>query len=66
MIKKRPYIEPVIRTIAGGLLVICALFALYYPELKPFWLGFLFFIGINLFVGYIVWRFRHDAPHPDA
>lgn len=49
MIKKRPYIEPVIRTIAGGLLVICALFALYYPELKPFWLGFLFFIGINLF-----------------
>ncbi len=47
--KKRPYIEPVIRTIAGGLLVVCAMVALYYPELKPFWLGFLFFIGINLF-----------------
>ncbi len=47
--KKRPYIEPVIRTIAGGFLVICAVFALYFPELKPYWLGFLFFIGINLF-----------------
>ncbi|NUT16601.1 MAG: cytochrome B, partial [Cupriavidus sp.] len=26
----------------------------------------IFFIGINLFVGYIVWRFRHDAPHPNG
>ncbi len=47
--KKRPYIEPVIRTIAGGFLIICAFVALYYPELKFYWLGFLFFIGINLF-----------------
>jgi diguanylate cyclase (GGDEF)-like protein len=47
--KKRPYIEPVIRTIAGGLLIVCAIVALYYPDMKPYWLGFLFFIGINLF-----------------
>lgn len=47
--KNRPYIEPVIRTIVGGFLIICATVALSYPELKPYWLGFLFFIGINLF-----------------
>jgi diguanylate cyclase (GGDEF)-like protein len=47
--KKSPYIEPAIRTIAGGFLLICTYFALYHPELKVYWLGFLFFIAINLF-----------------
>ena len=47
--KQRPYIEPTIRTIAGGFLLICAYFAYYYPEFKAFWLGFLIFIAINLF-----------------
>ena len=47
--KQRPYIEPTIRTIAGGFLLICAYFAYYHPEFKVFWLGFLIFIAINLF-----------------
>lgn len=47
--KQRPYIEPTIRTIAGGLLIGCAFTAMYYPEWQPYWLGFLFFIAINLF-----------------
>lgn len=47
--KQRPYIEPTIRTIAGGFLLICAFAALYHPEWQIYWLGFLFFIAINLF-----------------
>ena len=47
--KKRPYIEPSIRTIAGGLLIVCGSFAAYYPEWKLYWLGFLFFVAVNLF-----------------
>lgn len=47
--KNAAYIEPTIRTIAGGLLVICGVFAIYYPALKLYWLGALFFISINLF-----------------
>jgi diguanylate cyclase (GGDEF)-like protein len=47
--KQRPYIEPTIRTIAGGFLLICAFAAMYYPEWQIYWLGFLFFIAINLF-----------------
>jgi diguanylate cyclase (GGDEF)-like protein len=45
----RPYIEPSIRTIAGALLIVCALLASYRPDLRVYWLGFLFFIAINLF-----------------
>ncbi|MCY1352738.1 cytochrome c oxidase subunit II [compost metagenome] len=26
----------------------------------------IFFVVINLFVGYIVWRYRHNAPHPNG
>jgi len=47
--KQRPYIEPAIRTIAGGFLTLCAFAALYHPEWKAYWLGFLFFIALNLF-----------------
>ena len=45
----RPYIEPSIRTIAGAFLIICALLATFRPDLRIYWLGFLFFIAINLF-----------------
>lgn len=47
--KNKPYIEPSIRTIAGALLLVCGYFALQFPELKVYWLGFLFFIAFNLF-----------------
>jgi diguanylate cyclase (GGDEF)-like protein len=47
--KTKPYIEPSIRTIAGAFLLVCAYFALYHPEWKIYWLGFLFFIAANLF-----------------
>jgi diguanylate cyclase (GGDEF)-like protein len=46
---QRPYIEPAIRTIAGCFLLVCAFAALYHPEWKAYWLGFLFFIALNLF-----------------
>lgn len=48
-IKNTPYIEPTIRTIAGGLLLICGLIAICYPNSRIYWLGALFFIAINLF-----------------
>jgi len=48
-VKQRPYIEPSIRTIAGGLIVICCTVALFHPELRLLWLSLLFFIGANLF-----------------
>lgn len=47
--KTKPYIEPAIRTIAGAFLLVCAYFALYHPELRVYWLGFLIFIAANLF-----------------
>jgi diguanylate cyclase (GGDEF)-like protein len=47
--RQLPYIEPTIRTIAGSFLLICGLGAVYYPAYLPYWLGFLFFISINLF-----------------
>jgi diguanylate cyclase (GGDEF)-like protein len=48
-LKQRPYIEPSIRTIAGGLIVICCTIAFFHPELRLLWLSMLFFIGANLF-----------------
>ena len=45
----RPYIEPSIRTIAGAFLLVCAVLATYRPDLRIYWLGFLFFIAMNLF-----------------
>lgn len=45
----RPYIEPSIRTIAGAFLLVCAFMATYRPDLRVYWLGFLFFIAFNLF-----------------
>jgi diguanylate cyclase (GGDEF)-like protein len=48
-VNQRPYIEPSIRTIAGGFIVMCCTVALFYPQLRVVWLSVLFFIGANLF-----------------
>jgi diguanylate cyclase (GGDEF)-like protein len=48
-VNRRPYIEPSIRTIAGGLIVICCFVAFFHPDLRVVWLSALFFIGANLF-----------------
>jgi len=48
-VNDKPYIEPTIRTIAGALLIICGAMALARPDLKVFWISFLFFIAVNLF-----------------
>lgn len=47
--RQLPFIEPTIRTIAGSFLIICGLGAVYSPAYLPYWLGFLFFIAVNLF-----------------
>lgn len=47
--KKRPYIEPSIRTIAGGFVVICCLLLVFRPDLYLVSLSLLFFVGVNLF-----------------
>ena len=47
--KNRPYIEPSIRTIAGGFVVICCLMMLLRPDLGGVWLSLLIFVGVNLF-----------------
>jgi predicted signal transduction protein with EAL and GGDEF domain len=48
-VNQKPYIEPTIRTIAGAFLIICGAVALARPDLKVFWISFLFFIAVNLF-----------------
>lgn len=47
--KNRPYIEPSIRTLAGGFIVFCCLMLAYLPDLKVVWISLLFFMGVNLF-----------------
>lgn len=47
--KQAPYIEPIIRTIAGGLLSLCAVLIIYLPQWKAYWLGATLFVAINLF-----------------
>lgn len=46
---RKIYIEPTIRTIAGGLIVACGLLLHFYPQSSWLWLAVLFFIGFNLF-----------------
>lgn len=46
---RKIYIEPTIRTIAGGLIVACGLLLHFYPQLSWLWLFLLLFIGFNLF-----------------
>lgn len=43
------YIEPSIRTIAGGLIILFSVLVLSASEYKMIWLSCLFFIGFNLF-----------------
>ncbi len=46
---KRIYIEPVIRTIAGGIILACGVFIYFKPQWTGLWLSVLFFVGLNLF-----------------
>lgn len=43
------YIEPVIRTIAGGFIVACGILLYMKPEWSMLWLSILLFVGVNLF-----------------
>lgn len=47
--KQRPYIEPTIRTIAGFIILIGGLLAIWHPNKGFIWLSLLFFVGFNLF-----------------
>ncbi len=48
-ILRRTYIEPVIRTIAGGFIVACGALIYLAPEWSWLWFAILFFVGFNLF-----------------
>ncbi len=43
------FVEPVIRTVAGALVVAGGVAAYWWPDLMPVWLALLLFIGLNLF-----------------
>ncbi|HHJ16363.1 MAG TPA: DUF2892 domain-containing protein [Gammaproteobacteria bacterium] len=44
-----PYIEPTIRSLAGGLIIIMGILLGAQYEVAAIWLGVLFFVGFNLF-----------------
>lgn len=46
---KKPYIEPIIRTIAGGLFAILGVLLYFNNQYALIWLGTLIFIAFNLF-----------------
>ena len=47
--QKKPYIEPIIRSVAGFLVIIFGVL-IYYTDYNPFlWFALLLFVGINLF-----------------
>jgi len=46
---RQPYIEPAIRTIAGGLIFACGALIYLYPQGLWLWLSIQFFMGFNLF-----------------
>ena len=46
---RTPYVEPSIRTIAGGMIMVLAILLHFSEELALFWLAILVFIGFNLF-----------------
>ncbi|MBW8329122.1 MAG: EAL domain-containing protein [Thiobacillus sp.] len=48
-IKNQTYIEPAIRTIAGGFIVACGVLIYLQPQWSWLWLSILFFVGFNLF-----------------
>lgn len=45
---KLPYIEPSIRSIAGGLITASGILLYFKPEMKLIWLTILFFVSLNL------------------
>jgi diguanylate cyclase (GGDEF)-like protein/PAS domain S-box-containing protein len=45
----RAYIEPTIRTIAGGFVVVSGALLYFMPDWSWLWLSVLFFVGFNLF-----------------
>lgn len=48
-IGRQTYIEPAIRTIAGGFIVACGVLIYLEPAWSWLWLAILFFVGLNLF-----------------
>jgi diguanylate cyclase (GGDEF)-like protein/PAS domain S-box-containing protein len=46
---RQAYVEPAIRTIAGGFIVACGALIYLKPEWLLLWLAILFFVGFNLF-----------------
>ena len=46
---RHTYIEPAIRTIAGGFVVLCGVLIYLKPEWSVLWLSILLFVGFNLF-----------------
>lgn len=47
--KNLPYVEPTIRTIAGGLVLVLTILVYTWFELTWLWLSILFLLGVNLF-----------------
>ncbi len=47
--KRQAYIEPTIRTIAGGFVVVCGVLIYLKPQWTWLWLSVLLFVGFNLF-----------------
>jgi diguanylate cyclase (GGDEF)-like protein len=47
--RKLPYIEPTIRTIAGALVTASGILLYLRPDMKLLWLVLLFFVSLNLF-----------------
>ncbi|OHE61480.1 MAG: hypothetical protein A2X71_02620 [Thiobacillus sp. GWE1_62_9] len=46
---RQAYIEPAIRSLAGGFIVACGILLYLKPEWRLLWLAMLFFVGFNLF-----------------
>ena len=46
--RKFPYIEPTIRSLAGGLVTASVVLLYFKPDLKLIWLALLFFVSLNL------------------
>ena len=47
--RKFPYIEPTIRSLAGGLITASVVLLYFRPDMKLIWLFLLFFVSLNLF-----------------
>uniref|UniRef100_E6QQI4 Putative diguanylate cyclase/phosphodiesterase (GGDEF and EAL domains) with PAS/PAC sensor(S) n=1 Tax=mine drainage metagenome TaxID=410659 RepID=E6QQI4_9ZZZZ len=47
--RKFSYIEPTIRSLAGGLITASGILLYFKPDMKLIWLALLFFVSLNLF-----------------